>query len=145
MKKTTCGIIIKNEFNEILLGHATNNLHYDIPKGIKEYQEDEISAALRELNEEFGISFNKNDLTHIGKFSYNKRKNISLFIIFVNKNSIDIDKLYCSSWVFINGKKSFLEMDSYDWINYNEKEKYLSKVFLNLIKNNNIIEDTILS
>lgn len=43
MKKTTCGIIIKNEFNEILLGHSTNNIHYDIPKGIKENKEDDIS------------------------------------------------------------------------------------------------------
>lgn len=59
-----------------------------------------ISAALRDLNEEFGISFNKKDLTHIGNFLYNKRKNISLFIISVNKDSIDINTLHCSSWVF---------------------------------------------
>ena len=33
MKMISCGVIILNEFDEILMGHSTGNTFYDLPKG----------------------------------------------------------------------------------------------------------------
>jgi hypothetical protein len=39
--KTSCGVLILNEFNELLLCHSTGNSFFDIPKGGKEEGETE--------------------------------------------------------------------------------------------------------
>ena len=61
MKKISAGTIIKLN-NSILLGHSTNNAHWDIPKGMIEHNESPIDTAIRETFEETNIQLNKEQL-----------------------------------------------------------------------------------
>ncbi len=53
--KTSCGVIV-GDGERILLGHATRSPRWDIPKGEAEPGEDFAAAAMRELQEETGLS-----------------------------------------------------------------------------------------
>lgn len=51
----SCGLVLLNEDAEILLAHATETRHWDIPKGAPEPGESDREAALRETREETGL------------------------------------------------------------------------------------------
>lgn len=96
MKKITCGVLIFVK-NQILLGHSTNNPFWDIPKGIKEPEEEYITAAIRETFEETNLVLLPEQLIDIGLFKFNKEKDIYLFATYFD--NIDISLLKCTSMV----------------------------------------------
>lgn len=114
MKKTSAGIIIKNEFDEFLLGHSTGNHFFDIFKGGTENNETPLDTALRESQEESGLIIDRNQVKDLGVFQYNKEKNLHLFYHEVKKDSIDMKSLVCSTFV-THPTYSFPEMDKFDW------------------------------
>jgi hypothetical protein len=136
MKKISSGIIIQNEFDEFLLGHSTGNSFYDIFKGGTEPDETPIMTALRECQ----------DIIDLGQFIYNKEKNLHLFIYKVSKESIDVNKLACSTFV-VNEKYSYPEMDKFDWFNAEQLLRHtatsMNKVFKSLITQNILTLKTI--
>lgn len=145
-KKITCGLIILNELNEILLGHSTGNKWYDLPKGLLEENEKPIDGVLRECKEETNLDFQKEFLIDLGQHNYNKEKDIYLFYINVLKNDIDMSKLTCTSF-FINRytKKSTPEVDGFKWVHKNDLINYCTKNMSNVLINifDNIIEKRI--
>lgn len=126
--KTSCGIIIINELNEIFVGHSTGNKFYDIPKGMLEAGESPISCAVRECQEETSLVFSEAELTELGLFPYNKEKNLHLFFTKVNKSSIELSSLVCHSmFEHYYTKKLLPEVDSFTWIKFNEVEQHCAK------------------
>ena len=76
--KISSGIIITDGKN-ILLGHSTGNSHWDIPKGGVDDGESTMEAAIRETEEEIGLSFKESQLVDLGLYAYLKKKNLYLY------------------------------------------------------------------
>lgn len=145
--KKSCGIIILNQYNEILMGHSTGNSFFDIPKGGMEDGEEPIDSAIRECIEESSLVFTKENLVDLGEFSYNKEKRIHLFITFVIKENILLDELKCETYFeHFYTKKMVPEIDSFSWIEASEKSldnkcaKSMARVLKNLLNSNQLIK-----
>src|SRR5205807_5380639 len=77
-KTTSCGVII-TDGKRLLLGHATGSPRWDIPKGMAEPGESFAAAAVRELQEETGLSVAETELRPLGVHAYRRGKDFALF------------------------------------------------------------------
>lgn len=134
-KSLSCGIILVNESREILMIHATNQQHWDIPKGTKNHDEREIEAALRELREETGIILSEDELTDLSWHIYNNYKDLWIFIGVMP--NIEISDLHCTSHYTYNNCE-IPEADEFKMIHLDHMNKYccnsLSRVLENSLK-----------
>lgn len=141
--KTSCGVIIINELNELFMGHSTGNKFYDIPKGLLDEGENELSCALRECMEETSIDLSHKNLEDIGLHAYNKEKNLHLFLVSIKKEEIDLNSLVCNSFFEdYYTKKLRPEVDEFKWISLEDIKANTAKsmgVLLNKLKDNHII------
>lgn len=90
-KKLSCGVLVVDDNNCLLMQHVRGPDHWDIPKGGQKNWETTAATAIRELAEETGVIADENDLIDIGIFDYNPFKDIYLFVLRVK--NIDIRKL----------------------------------------------------
>jgi 8-oxo-dGTP pyrophosphatase MutT (NUDIX family) len=74
----TCGVLV-TDGARLLLGHATRSPRWDIPKGVAQPGEDFSRAALRELDEETGLTPSASELEDLGRHPYLRTKDLSLF------------------------------------------------------------------
>ena len=65
--KLSCGLLVLNERDELLVGHSTGSFHWDLPKGLLDEGEQPMDCALREAHEEFGLEFPTNRLVDLGR------------------------------------------------------------------------------
>ena len=137
-KVISCGVIIKNELDEVLMCHVTGNDYFDFPKGVKEENETRIDCAIRETFEETGLDVDWKKLVNLGEFEYLVTKTLHLFQLDVRKDSIDFDKLKCNSY-FIDSysKEERLEVDYYQWIKAKEVFNNVNTRLKTTIYNNN--------
>lgn len=139
MKKISAGIIIQNQHDEFLLGHSTGNHFFDIFKGGTEANETALDTALRECQEESGLILEPCNIIDLGIFSYNKEKDLHLFLCKVNKQSIDMTTLVCTTFVQ-QPTYSFPEMDRFAWFSYDKLLEYtatsMNKIFKKLAQEN---------
>src|ERR1700709_2858518 len=77
-RTVSCGVVILNAQGDVLLCHATETSHWDIPKGQGEVDEQPEEAALRELVEETGIVMKAERLKDLGRFVYRRDKDLHL-------------------------------------------------------------------
>lgn len=131
MKKTTCALVMINKYGDILGCHAYGKPQkngYDFPKGCRdESDEDDLSAAIRELKEETGIILqDKNNVIDAGIHNHNAKKNIHIFIYQVNSfmNLFDLSTLNCTTYFEDRNGKEVPEMDGYKIISKKDREKY---------------------
>jgi putative (di)nucleoside polyphosphate hydrolase len=141
--KTSCGIIILNEQNEIFMGHVTGQKYHDIPKGMLEENETPITCALRETEEETGLVLQSDKLVDLGLLDYNREKKLHLFLYTTYKANIDLDKCVCNSYFeHFYTKKLTPEVDSFHWINVEHIDascaKSMTKLLLKLIADNKL-------
>lgn len=47
--RLSCGLLVLNEADELLVGHSTGNFIWDLPKGLIDQGEDAPTCALREF------------------------------------------------------------------------------------------------
>jgi 8-oxo-dGTP pyrophosphatase MutT (NUDIX family) len=78
-KHTSCGVIVTDGIR-VLLGHATRSPRWDIPKGLAEPGESFAAAAVRELEEETGLSVSVTELRPLGVHAYLRDKDLALFV-----------------------------------------------------------------
>lgn len=120
--KTTCGIIIYNELDQILAGHVTNTSHWSVPKGIAEENEEHIKAALRELFEETGLILEEKDLVDLGIHSYLPKKQFHVYSC--RGVEIQIENCQCTSMIV---GKNQPEICAYRWVSSDDIEYYFNK------------------
>lgn len=75
----SAGVLVFNPKGEILLGHATGQQRWDIPKGRPEDGEVAIDAAVRELFEETSLTVDPAQLQELGRLPYMSSKDLHLF------------------------------------------------------------------
>lgn len=139
-KKLSCGIIILNELNEFLAGHATGSWHYDLPKGGMNPNETPLQCATRECFEETGLRVNPSNLKDLGVLEYAPHKDLHLFVYRVRKADIDMSKLHCcSTFVCAKTNKVLPEMDGFSWVDVRMMEGKCSKHLIKLMTNLKLI------
>lgn len=114
MKTISAGILVKTSDNRYLLGHATNQYHYDIFKGRQESGETNEETAIRECREESGLIFSKIHLHSFGVLNYTKKKDLALFMAKID--SFSMSDLKCTTFLD-NGDP---EMDFYRTFSFDE-------------------------
>jgi len=114
--KLSCGLLVLNEFGELLVGHSTGNTIWDLPKGVIDEGEDAMSCALREAKEEFGLEFATSVLTDLGRHAYYPGKDLHLFLVHTTTEETKLDDLRCTSLFEHHlSKLTLLEIDGYAW------------------------------
>lgn len=71
----SAGILFLNN-GSVLMGHATETPHWDIPKGHIEKGESPINAAIRECFEETGVVVEQHELLSLGLIDYTSKKSL---------------------------------------------------------------------
>jgi 8-oxo-dGTP pyrophosphatase MutT (NUDIX family) len=114
--KLSCGLLVLNEFGELLVGHSTGNTIWDLPKGLIDEGEDAMGCALREAREEFGLEFAPDRLTDLGQHAYYTGKDLHLFWVQTTTQETKLDDLRCTSlFEHPKSKQTLLEIDGYAW------------------------------
>lgn len=133
-KPLSAGVIVYDG-KKFIIGHATGGKHWDIPKGKLDSNEVAIAAAVRELEEETGIKCNWRDLHHLGVFAYKKDKDLSLYLLFVDKLP-PIKDLKCKSTFENNKGKVLPEFDKFARVTFDTVGKKtvpaMTKVLMNV-------------
>lgn len=99
-KEVTCGVIIIRDIDSVrslFMAHSTGNKFWDIPKGVGEVSESAIQTAIRELDEETGFKVTKCELTDLGIFSYNSKKDMHLFW-YRGDQVFEANQAFCTSF-----------------------------------------------
>lgn len=116
-KSLSAGVVIFNERGDILLCHATETHHWDIPKGMGDPGERASDTALRELREETSIVMPVARLTDLGIFAYRRDKVLHLFAMRAAPGEIVPEDCHCVS--LFPSRRTGLdipEMDDFAWV-----------------------------
>jgi len=113
MKRLSCGILVLNLQHELLLCHATGTWHWDIPKGGGDPGETPLETALREADEETGLTFTTDELLDLGRFGYRPDKDLYLFAVLSTR--FDAAGCVCRSHYRDPWGRERPEMDGFEW------------------------------
>lgn len=118
-KKTTSAGIVITDGELLLLGHVTNNSHWDIPKGQVESNESMLHAAVRECAEETGLQVPPQQLQVLGLYDYKPTKDLMLYLWCV-KQMPDPLSLHCKS-MFVGAKgREQPELDKFACVSWDQ-------------------------
>ena len=98
MTPISCGTLVINPRGELLLCHVTNTDHWDIPKGMMDEGETPLAAAIREMQEEAGLTFEVGLFEELGLFNYRPDKRLHLFKVYSPIEFDSLATLVCSSF-----------------------------------------------
>ena len=124
-KEKSCGAIVINKNNKILLVHH-NAGHLDFPKGHIENRETEEQTAIREVKEETNIDIIINNKYRYTT-SYSPKENVMKEVVYFLAQNIDEDK-----------KPQLEEVSEVKWFTFEEAMNTItyenSKEILNKLK-----------
>jgi len=127
----SCGILIVDHDDELLLCHATGTSRWDIPKGRREPGESEQDAAIRETFEETGLRFEPQALLELGRFRYRPGKDLHLFATRIER--IDLSRCSCSTRFRDARGRLVPEMDGYAWVPFADVAQHCAKNMTTLL------------
>src|SRR5690349_5120743 len=97
-KLVSCGVLLLDQAQRLLLAHATGQRHWDIPKGGPDPGEDHRDAAVRETFEETGVVIAPEALRDLGIFPYRPAKDLHLFVVRLGDDAPDVKACGCTSF-----------------------------------------------
>ena len=119
----------------MLLAHATETSHWDIPKGQGEEGEAPHVTALREMEEETGLAVDAARLKDLGLFVYRRDKDLHLFAARARADELDLTRCTCTSMFPRRSDGSMIpEMDAFRWAAPDEVEHYASRSLTRLFQ-----------
>ncbi|CAG4890471.1 NUDIX hydrolase [Paraburkholderia gardini] len=131
----SCGVVLLDAAGRVLLAHATETSHWDIPKGHGEAGEAPHVTALREMVEETGIVLARERLKDLGLFVYRRDKDLHLFAARARDGEIDIEQCTCTSMFPRRSDGTMIpEMDAYRWTEPDEVDRYASRSLTRLFQ-----------
>lgn len=77
--KVTCATIVEDSEGRVLIGHATNQTIWSLPKGCIDPGETPEECARRELKEETDLQFTSTPFEDLGEHPYIAGKKLHLF------------------------------------------------------------------
>jgi 8-oxo-dGTP pyrophosphatase MutT (NUDIX family) len=134
-RTVSCGVVILNAQGDVLLCHATETSHWDIPKGQGEVDEQPMEAALRELVEETGSVMKAERLKDLGRFVYRREKDLHLFAVRVTGDEVKLEECVCESY-FPRRRDGVMipEMDAYRWVTPVDVDQFASRSLARLFQ-----------
>lgn len=124
----SCGLVLLNEDGDVLLAHATETRHWDIPKGAPDPGENHRDTALREAREETGLVLDSHTLIELGRFPYRRDKELHLYATRLRRAEVALDTLTCTSMFnSYHTGRLIPEMDAYRWATVDEVPQYASQ------------------
>ena len=131
----SCGIVLLDPHGRVLLAHATETSHWDIPKGHGEEGEAPHVTALREMVEETALVIDAARLKDLGLFVYRRDKDLHLFAARAHDDELDLTRCVCTSmFPRRSDGKLIPEMDAYRWAAPDEVERYASRSLTRLFQ-----------
>ncbi|MGF6738449.1 NUDIX hydrolase [Paraburkholderia atlantica] len=131
----SCGIVLLDPDGRVLLAHATETTHWDIPKGQGEDGEAPHVTALREMIEETGIALEAGRLKDLGLFVYRRDKDLHLFAARASAGELDLSTCTCTSLFPRRSDGTLIpEMDDYRWASIDEVPHYASRSLTRLFE-----------
>lgn len=118
--KHSAGVIIYNrDTDSLLMGHPTCSTQWDLFKGGIDNNEDPMSAAIRELREESGLSVSTDRLKDCGRMDYiPTKKTLHAFLFVTDDNDVlcpNEKTCKCVSY-FMKNDIPLPEMNAFKWI-----------------------------
>ncbi|SPB16931.1 NUDIX hydrolase [Caballeronia novacaledonica] len=134
-RAVSCGVVILNGQGDVLLCHATETTHWDVPKGAADPGEGPREAALRELVEETGIVLPAERLKDLGRFVYRRDKDLHLFAVRVSEDDVQLENCVCESYFPRYSDGTMIpEMDAYRWVSPADVDKFASRSLARLFQ-----------
>ncbi|GJH09521.1 NUDIX hydrolase [Caballeronia novacaledonica] len=134
-RTVSCGVVILNGQGDVLLCHATETTHWDVPKGAADPGESPREAALRELVEETGIVLPAGRLKDLGRFVYRRDKDLHLFAVRVGEDEVQIENCVCESYFPRYSDGTMIpEMDGYRWVSPADVDTFASRSLARLFQ-----------
>ncbi|ANB73404.1 NUDIX hydrolase [Paraburkholderia phytofirmans OLGA172] len=131
----SCGVVLLDPDGRVLLAHATETSHWDVPKGHGEEGEAPHVTALREMVEETGIVIAPERLKNLGLFVYRRDKDLHLFAARARADELDLTACTCTSLFPRRSDGTLIpEMDAYRWVASEEVEQYASRSLARLFQ-----------
>jgi 8-oxo-dGTP pyrophosphatase MutT (NUDIX family) len=131
----SCGVVLLDPDGRVLLAHATETSHWDIPKGQGEPGEAPHVTALREMEEETGLVIEAGRLKDLGRFIYRRDKDLHLFAARAREDELDLSRCTCVSMFPRRSDGTMIpEMDAFRWSAPDEVEQYASRSLTRLFQ-----------
>lgn len=123
--RVSCGVVMLNAKDELLMCHATGTRRWDLPKGMGEPGETALETALRETREETGLRLPAERLVDLGERSYRPGKRLHLFALRVERQAFALAACRCrSKFVDAVTGAPTPEMDAYAWLPVSEVSRW---------------------
>jgi 8-oxo-dGTP pyrophosphatase MutT (NUDIX family) len=134
-RTVSCGVVLLDPAGRVLLAHATETTHWDIPKGQGEEGEAPHATALREMEEETGLAVRPERLKDLGLFAYRRDKDLHLFAARAREDELDLTRCTCTSMFPRRSDGTMIpEMDAFRWAAPDEVEHYASRSLTRLFQ-----------
>ncbi len=134
-RTVSCGVVLLDPDGRVLLAHATETTHWDIPKGQGEEGEAPHVTALREMEEETGLAVAAERLRDLGLFVYRRDKDLHLFAARARADELDLTQCTCTSMFPRRSDGTMIpEMDAFRWAAPDEVEHYASRSLTRLFQ-----------
>jgi predicted NUDIX family NTP pyrophosphohydrolase len=131
----SCGVVLLDPDGRVLLAHATETTHWDIPKGQGEEGEAPHVTALREMEEETGLAVEAGRLKDLGLFVYRRDKDLHLFAARARADELDLTRCICTSMFPRRSDGTMIpEMDAFRWAAPHEVGQYASRSLTRLFQ-----------